>query len=87
MKQARYLEKDIADRLKAEGRTSYASKSIGTRWARIKQVLQIKQDDLLDEDMSDWHEGDVRGMIRPTTFKFLPSIGRGSHAGYCESRP
>lgn len=63
MKQARYLEKDIADRLKAEGRTNYASKSIGTRWARIKQVLQIKQDDLLDEDMSEWHEGDVGGVI------------------------
>ncbi|KKY17681.1 hypothetical protein UCRPC4_g05314 [Phaeomoniella chlamydospora] len=58
MKQARYLEKDIAERLAAEGRTSYMPKTIGTRWARIKRVLQDRQDDLLDEEMSDWHEGD-----------------------------
>ena len=59
MKQARYLEKDIADRLQAEGRKNYAPKTIGTRWARIKKVLQLKQDDLLDEGLADWHEGDV----------------------------
>lgn len=60
MKQAKYLEKDIAARLVAEGRTSYQAKTIGTRWSRIKRVLQQRQDELLDQDLTDWHEGDVR---------------------------
>lgn len=60
MKQAKYLEKDIAARLAAEGRTSYHSKTIGTRWARLKKALQEKQDKLLDGDLTDWHDGDVR---------------------------
>ena len=59
MKQAKYPEKVIAERLKAEGRTCYNHKSISGRWNRIKKALQKKQDERLDADLSDWHEGDV----------------------------
>lgn len=59
MKNAKFLEKDIAQRLKDEGRTSYNPKTIGTRWARLKQAKQAQQDELLDADLTDWHEGDV----------------------------
>lgn len=76
MKQAKYLEKDIAARLTAEGRTSYQSKTIGTRWARIKKVLQQKQDDLLDADLTDWHEGDVKPTINVPTRKLRLTIIR-----------
>ncbi len=59
MKNAKYLEKDIAKRLQDEGRTVYNPKTIGTRWARLKKVMQAKQDEKLDADLTDWHEGDV----------------------------
>ncbi len=59
MKEARYLEKDIAQALINQGRTAYNPKTIGTRWRRIKAALQKRQDDLLDADLTDWHEGDV----------------------------
>lgn len=59
MKQTKHTEKEISDRLKAEGRTVYHSKTIGTRWARLKRVLQERNDELLDAELTDWHEGDV----------------------------
>ena len=59
MKNAKYLEKDIAKRLADEGRIHYNPKTIGTRWARLKKAMQAKQDELLDADLTDWHEGDV----------------------------
>jgi hypothetical protein len=59
MKNAKYLEKDIAQRLADEGRTVYNPKTIGTRWARLKKVKQAEADKLLDADLTDWHEGDV----------------------------
>jgi hypothetical protein len=59
MKNAKFLEKDIAKRLSDEGRTIYNPKTIGTRWARLKKAQQAKQDELLDADLTDWHEGDV----------------------------
>ena len=59
MKEARFLEKDIAQALINQGRTAYNPKTIGTRWRRIKAALQKRQDDLLDADLTDWHDGDV----------------------------
>ena len=61
MKQARYQEKDIAQRLRDEGRINYNSKTIGTRWTRLCKALQKQQDELLDGEVTDWHDGDVRG--------------------------
>lgn len=59
MKEAKWLEKDIAQRLANEGRMAYHPKTIGTRWTRIKKAMAKRQDELLDNDQSDWHEGDV----------------------------
>lgn len=59
MKNARYLKKDIAQRLVDEGRIKYNAKTIGTRWARLKKKLQERNDELLDTELTDWHEGDV----------------------------
>ena len=76
MKNAKYQEKEIARRLVDEGRISYHPKTIGTRWARLKRVLQAQQDQLLDEELTDWHDGDVS--IYPTstfqTFKVVTQM-------------
>lgn len=58
MKNAKYLKKDIARRLVDEGRIKYNAKTIGTRWARLKKKLQERNDELLDAELTDWHEGD-----------------------------
>lgn len=59
MKNAKYLEKDIAQRLVDEGRIKYNAKTIGTRLARIRKKLQERNDELLDQELTDWHDGDV----------------------------
>lgn len=60
MKDAKYLEKDIAQRLMDEGRIKYNAKTIGTRLSRIRKKLQERNDELLDQELTDWHDGDVR---------------------------
>jgi len=59
MKNAKFLEKDIAQHLVNEGRIAYNPKSIGTRHARIMRAQQKRQDELLDAELTDWHDGDV----------------------------
>lgn len=59
MKNAKYSEKDIVKRLVDEGRTKYHLKTIGTRWARLKRKLEERNDELLDAELTDWHDGDV----------------------------
>ena len=53
MKNAKYQEKDIAEHLAKEGRTNYHPKTIGTRWARIKRMIQKVQDQMLDDELTD----------------------------------
>lgn len=59
MKNAKYLEKDIARRLADEGRVAYNPKTIGTRWARLRKAIERRNDELLDAELTDWHDGDV----------------------------
>lgn len=58
MKEAKYEEKDIAKRLADAGRVKYNPKTIGTRWARLRRALAQHQEELLEADLADWHEGD-----------------------------
>lgn len=68
MKEARYLEKDIAQALIDQGRTAYNPKTIGTRWRRLKQALAKRHDALLDADLTDWHEGDVGFVVHSCSY-------------------
>ena len=76
MKNAKYLEKDIAKCLRDEGRTVYNPKTIGTRWARLKKVMQAKQDEALDADLTDWHEGDVSEILSTLIAAADEAVGR-----------
>jgi len=84
MKNAKYLEKDIAQRLQDEGRISYNPKTIGTRWSRLKKVMQKQQDELLDAELTDWHEGDVARPLSMLEY-IWPGIGRRTLRSYPES--
>lgn len=59
MKEEKFTDKQIAARLREEGRVNYHYKTIGSRWARIKRSLEKKNDEDLDDQLTDWHEGDV----------------------------
>ena len=59
MKQQNYSDRDIACHLISEGRINYDKKTIATRWARLRRVLAEREDELLDEGLTDWHEGEV----------------------------
>lgn len=59
MKAEKYTDKQIAARLREEGRVNYHFKTISSRWVRIKHALEKKQDQDLDDQLTDWHEGDV----------------------------
>lgn len=62
MKQNGYKDRDIRERLINEGRTRYHPKTISTRWARLKRCVEAHADELLDEELSDWHVGEVRSI-------------------------
>jgi hypothetical protein len=83
MKNAKYLEKDIAATLAKGGRISYHQKAIGTRWARIKRMLQRVQDQMLDDELTDWHEGDVTTLSHCPYSTFRPN----SYRMACYARP
>ncbi|KAK4962224.1 hypothetical protein LTR28_004634, partial [Elasticomyces elasticus] len=58
MKQQGFSNRRVVDRLVAEGRTKYNEKTIYTRYLRIKRALQLHSDEMLDEELTDWHEGE-----------------------------
>lgn len=64
MKEAKYTDQQIVERLISEGRTKYHTKTISSRWVRLKRVLAAHQDELLDKQLTCWHEGDV-GLPQP----------------------
>lgn len=65
MKEEKFTDKQIAARLREEGRVNYHYKTIGSRWARIKRALEKKNDQDLDDQLTDWHEGDVSQRALP----------------------
>ena len=60
MKQKGYSDQDVVDRLVAEGRTRYDPKSAASRWQRLRACIQNNEEELLEEGLTDWHEGEVR---------------------------
>ena len=52
-------DRDIAQTLREEGRTRYSAKTIQSRYIRIKAALAARHDKLLDDELTDWHEGEV----------------------------
>ncbi|SLM38102.1 Nucleotide-binding, alpha-beta plait [Lasallia pustulata] len=58
MKAEKFTDKQIAARLREEGRVNYHYKTISSRWIRIKNALEKRRDQDLDDQLTDWHEGD-----------------------------
>lgn len=61
MKRRGFKDREIAQRLADEGFTAYKPQSVGARYARINRKVQERNEKLLDLELIDWHEGEVRG--------------------------
>ncbi|KAG9936905.1 hypothetical protein KCV02_g6005, partial [Aureobasidium melanogenum] len=59
MKQQGYKDEDIRDRLIEKGFTCYEARSVACRWMRIRKKTQEYEEKLLDEELTDWHLGEV----------------------------
>ncbi|EME88585.1 uncharacterized protein MYCFIDRAFT_90682, partial [Pseudocercospora fijiensis CIRAD86] len=58
LKQQSYSDEYVAGKLQQEGRVRYVGKTIGSRWNRLRKVLEDRNDELLDDELSDWHVGE-----------------------------
>lgn len=59
LKQQGYSDDYVAQKLIAEGRMRYVPKTVGSRWLRLRKVLERAEDERLDDEMTDWHVGEV----------------------------
>ncbi|KAF2236769.1 hypothetical protein EV356DRAFT_530675 [Viridothelium virens] len=64
MKQHNYSDRDVAYQLISEGRINYDKKTIATRWARLRRALADREDQLLDDELTDWHEGEDEVLVK-----------------------
>ncbi|EME41655.1 hypothetical protein DOTSEDRAFT_107406, partial [Dothistroma septosporum NZE10] len=58
LKQQGYADNYVANKLKEEGRMRYEPKTVGSRWLRLRKLLERIENDRLDDELSDWHEGE-----------------------------
>jgi hypothetical protein len=62
MKQSNYTNKEIAAEItkRSNGEINYDPKTVGTRHTRITKLLSKSAEQRLDNELTDWHEGEVR---------------------------
>ncbi|GAB7339431.1 hypothetical protein MBLNU457_6063t1 [Dothideomycetes sp. NU457] len=58
LKRRGFKDREIAQRLADEGFTAYKPQSVGARYARINRKVQERNEELLDLELIDWHEGE-----------------------------
>ncbi|EGP90786.1 unnamed protein product [Zymoseptoria tritici ST99CH_1E4] len=58
LKQQGYSDAQVADTLRQEGRVRYTDKTIGSRYLRLRKAVLEKEDEVLDDELSDWHVGE-----------------------------
>ena len=65
MKKAAYSNKEIANKLreKSNGAVDYDPKTIGTRAARINKLFATEAEQRIDDELSDWHEGEDEALL------------------------
>lgn len=63
LKQQSYTDDAVATKLAEEGRMRYKATTVGSRWARLKKLLEEKEDQKLDDELTDWHVEDVREVL------------------------
>lgn len=59
LKQQGWSDEYVARKLAEEGRIRYVGRTVGSRWLRIRKALEAKEEEILEDNLSDWHEGEV----------------------------
>ena len=59
LKQMGHTDEQVAQRLINEGRVRYSARTVSSRWTRLRRALEAKEQEILDDELSDWHVGDV----------------------------
>lgn len=54
-----YKDDYICDKLIREGRVRYTPGAVSTRYCRLRKVAEKVKNDRLDDELSDWHVGEV----------------------------
>lgn len=50
-----------------ERRTRYAPKTIASRFNKLRRIAESREDEKLDDELSDWHVGEVRQVATDST--------------------
>lgn len=58
LKKQGHSDEYVAEKLKEEKRTEYQPKTVNSRWTRLRKLLSQQEDERLDDELSDWHEGE-----------------------------
>ena len=59
LRQENYSDRDIAKKINEEFGVNYQLKSIAAKLPRLAKQKREEEDQKLDEEMSDWHVGEV----------------------------
>ncbi len=60
LRKENYSDKGIARKLEEEYGVVYQPKSVASRLPKLQRDKQLEEDQKLDEEMDDWHVGEVR---------------------------
>ena len=59
LKQQGYSDGAVSQKLLQENRVRYLPKTVASRYLRLRKVLEEAEDNRLDDELSDWHVGEV----------------------------
>lgn len=59
LKQKGHSDEAVAQEFEKQGRIQYTAKHVGHRWMRLKKLLIQQENERLDDELSDWHEGEA----------------------------
>lgn len=58
LKRQGYSNAQVANQMQLEGRKR-TSNSVNNRWIRLRKALTEREEELLDDELSDWHADEV----------------------------
>lgn len=73
LKQMGHTDEQVAARLIKEGRVRYNARTITHRYMRLRKALVEKEGEMLNDELTDWHVGEVSLIVDSCPFAALTS--------------
>ncbi|KAF2431222.1 hypothetical protein EJ08DRAFT_678518 [Tothia fuscella] len=64
MKDGGYSNEQVSQALVKDGRIHYDKKTVGSRYLRLKSAIAERTEQRLDDELTDWHEGEDEALIK-----------------------